>query len=459
MGNLLTSLLNSAGALSTYQQVFNVIENNITNANTAGYADQNQSLAAQPFDPSQGLSGGVMAGPLVSSRSEYLEQDVRNQQQLLGNSTQLATDLGQVQSLFNLTGTSEISDTMSALFNSFSSLSVSPNDPGARQSVLNAAGQVAQSFNQAAAGLAQVSTSVESETGSAVTQINQLATQIAALNQQYQTTPDASQDAGLSAQMNTDLESLSSIANFSTIQTSDGGVNVFLGGQTALVLGSQQFQISADLSPTGSTILDAEGNDITAQISSPTTNGSLGALLDEQNTILPGYTTQLNTLAQTFADQVNGQLAQGVDANGAAGANLFSYDQANNAASSLAVTNITTDQIAAASAGAPGGNGNAIAVSQLATATVVNGLTFTEAYGQLGAQVGQDVANAQSDQTQDQDLVTQAQQQRSQVSGVNLNAEAAKLLQFQQAYQAVGKLVTVLDDLTETLMDMMPPAA
>lgn len=156
---------------------------------------------------------------------------------------------------------------------------------------------------------------------------------------------------------------------------------------------------------------------------------------------------------------MNGQLAQGVDANGAAGANLFSYDQANNAASSLAVTNITTDQIAAASAGAPGGNGNAIAVSQLATATVVNGLTFTEAYGQLGAQVGQDVANAQSDQTQDQDLVTQAQQQRSQVSGVNLNAEAAKLLQFQQAYQAVGKLVTVLDDLTETLMDMMPPAA
>ncbi len=90
---------------------------------------------------------------------------------------------------------------------------------------------------------------------------------------------------------------------------------------------------------------------------------------------------------------------------------------------------------------------------------MVNGLTFTEAYGQLGAQVGQDVANAQSDQTQDQDLVTQAQQQRSQVSGVNLNAEAAKLLQFQQAYQAVGKLVTVLDDLTETLMDMMPPAA
>jgi flagellar hook-associated protein 1 FlgK len=155
---------------------------------------------------------------------------------------------------------------------------------------------------------------------------------------------------------------------------------------------------------------------------------------------------------------VNGQLAQGVDANGAVGANLFSYDQASDAASTLAVTNITTDQIAAAAAGAPGGNGNAIAVAQLATAPAVNGATFTEAYGALGAQVGQDVASAQTDQTQGQDLVTQAQQQRSQVSGVSLDAEAAKLLQFQQAYNAVGKLVTVLDDLTETLIDMMPPA-
>ena len=59
------------------------------------------------------LSGGVMAGPLVSSRSEYLEQDVRNQQGLLGNAQQRATDLGQVQPLFNLTGTSTISSTTS----------------------------------------------------------------------------------------------------------------------------------------------------------------------------------------------------------------------------------------------------------------------------------------------------------------------------------------------------------
>jgi len=39
---------------------------------------------AMPFDPNTQLSGGVPAGPVVSSRSEYLEQNVRTQQSLLG---------------------------------------------------------------------------------------------------------------------------------------------------------------------------------------------------------------------------------------------------------------------------------------------------------------------------------------------------------------------------------------
>jgi flagellar hook-associated protein 1 FlgK len=455
MGNILTNLLNSAGALSTYTRAFDVIQNNITNANTPGYATQDQSLQAASFDPAHGVGGGVIAGPLISSRSDYLELDVRNQQQLLGNAQQRASDLGQVQPLFSLSTTAGISNDLNNLFNSFSDLSVNPNDAESRQSVLDAAGQVAQSFNQTATGIAQVAGNVATGTTNSVAQINQLASQIATLNEKFATNPDAGQDPGLSAQLNNTLESLSSIANFSTIKLPDGGVNVYLGGQTALVLGSQQLQISAGTSSTATTIQDSQGNDITSQI----TTGSLGALIKEQNTTLPGYKAQLNTLAQSFADQVNAQLAQGVDQNGVSPVtNLFTYDQANDAASTLAVTGISTDQIAAATAAAPGGNGNALAVAQLATAPAVNGVSFTEAYGELGSRVGQDVVNAQNDQTQAQDLVTQAQQQRSQASGVNLNAEAAKLLQFQQAYQAVGKLVSVLNDLTQTLINIIPNA-
>jgi flagellar hook-associated protein 1 FlgK len=454
MGGLLSALANSAGAFSVYDQEFTTISNNISNANTPGYANQSLALEAKPFDPSEGTTGGVTSAGLLSSRSEYLEQNVRNQQTLLGDSQQTASDLGEIQPLFDPNSTTGVAGTLNSFFNSFSQLSVNPNDEPTRQNVISAAGQVAQSFNEAANGIAQVADGVQSQTGSTVTQINQLASEIANLNSQYQGDSASAQDAGLDAQMHTDLESLSTLTNFSIVQSSNGTFNVFLGGQTPLVIGDQQYQISAGFSSGQTEILDSQSNDVTSEI----TGGSLGAMIQENNTTLPGYMTQLNTLAQTFADQVNGQLSQGLDESGATPTtNLFTYDQPSDAASTLAVTDIAADQIAAASAGAPGGNGNAVAVAQLASAAVVGGTsTFTQAFGNLSAQVGNDVANAQQEQTDDQDLVTQAQTQRQQVSGVSLDAQAAELIQFQQSYEAVGQMVTVLNSLTQTLLDIVP---
>jgi len=453
MGNLVSTLVNASNALGVYGKVFDTIQNNITNANTPGYVEQDQALVSQSFDPEAGESGGVAAAGLISSRSEYLEQQVRNQQQLLGASQQQATDLNQVQTLFDPTATDGISGNLSSFFNSFSQLSVNPNDPVERQAVINAAGQVAESFNTTANGIAQVSTNIDNETNGNVATINQIAEQLAAFNQQYLNSSQASQDAGLDAQVHSALENLSQVANFTALKMPNGTWNVYLGGQTPLVLSNQQFTVSADMSAPNTVIRDSQGNDITSQI----TSGSLGALLGEKNTTLPGYMSSLNTLAQTFADSVNNALNQGIDQNGNAPTqDLFTYNAAQGAAFSMAVTPITPDQIAAALPSGPGGNGNAIAIAQLATQPVVNGFTFTQAYGNLSGQIGSDVSNAQQEQTADQNLLTQAQTQRTNQTGVSLDAEAAKLLQFQQSYQAVGKLVGVINSLTDTLMAMMP---
>src|SRR5579862_6109128 len=451
MASLTSALLSSANALNTFSQTFNVIENNITNANTAGYARQDINLQPLPFDPSGGLAGGVDPGPLISSRSEFLEQAVRGLQSQLGSAQQTASDLSQIEPLFDLTSTSGIASAINSFFNSFSQLSVNPNDSLARQTVINQAQTLAGSIQHSAAGISQTLANVNGQTGQAVAQINQLASQIASLNLQYQSGAGAGQDAGLDAQMHADLENLSQIANFTVIKTGDGGFNVALGGQTPLVFGGTAFPISVNSLSNQTEILDSQGNDITGLID----QGQLGAMIQEENTTLPGYVTSLNTLAQSLADTVNGQLAQGIDQNSVAGAPLFSYDSAADAASSIAATDITPSQIAAATAGSPGGNGNAVAVAQLATAAAINGVTFTSFYGNLGAQVGNDIATAQQNQSQGQDQLTQAQTQRSTQSGVSLNEQATQLLQFQQAYQAVGKMVSVLQSLTETVIEMV----
>ena len=97
-------------------------------------------------------------------------------------------------------------------------------------------------------------------------------------------------------------------------------------------------------------------------------------------------------------------------------------------------------------------------MSQLTTQPLANGFTFTQAFGNLSGQVGSDVSNAQQDQNAQQNLLTQAQAQRTAQTGVSLNEEAAKLLQFQQSYQAAGKLVNIIDTLTQTVINMIPSA-
>jgi|SRR3984957_2151403 flagellar hook-associated protein 1 FlgK len=453
---VLTTLLSASNTLQVYEKEFATIQNNIANQDTPGYAEQNQTLAADSFDPSASLYGGVSAGPVLSSRSQFLEKSVQAQTTLLGTAEQQASDLKPLQSLFDLTSATGISGSINSFFNSFSSLSVSPNNTETRQNVIAQAQGLATAFNQAAIGINTVSNNVDQETGDSVATINQIAGDLANINQQYAASPSGSSNAGLDAQVNSDLENLSEVANFTVVPTANGQFNVYLGGQTPLVMGSEVHNISANFSTGQTVVQDSQGNDVTSQI----TGGQLGAEIQENNTTLPGYMSSLNTLAQTVADTVNTALSQGVDQNGNPPANnLFTYDTGSDAAYTLAVTpSFTPDQIAAALPSAPSGNGNALAVARLATTSAVNGFTFTQAFGNLGQQVGSDISSATNNQTEQQNLVTQAQAQRTAVSGVSLDTEAAKLLQFQQSYEAVAKVVTTLNSLTDALMNMMPLA-
>ncbi len=455
MGTLFTTLLNSTGALRVYGRTFNVIQNNITNANTPGYVKQDQVLVSLPFEPDRGVAGGVAAGPVQSSRSVFLEQSVRGQNQLLGYSQQRATDLAVVESQFDLTSSYGVANGLSSFFNAFSQLAVNPNDSVARQGVLDQAAQVATSFNQTAIALQQVSTGIDKQTRDTVNGINRIAEQIAGINKVYRASASASQDAGLDAQLNAALEELSGLANYNVVRTSDGAANVFLGGQTILVFADKSKAISADFSSVQTVVRNSEGADVTSQITQ-TGGGRLGALVGEKNTTIPAYLSQLNTLAASFADNVNAMLAQGVGRDGLPPpADLFTYNAITGAAVTLGVNALTPDQVAAALPGAPGGNGNAIAVAQLATQPVAGGFTFTEAFGNLGARVGRDVSSAQNEQERYKDSVAQARQFRSDQTGVSLDEQAALLLQFQQAYQAVGKLISVVNDLTETVMNII----
>jgi flagellar hook-associated protein 1 FlgK len=390
-----------------------------------------------------------------ASRDAFAEKGVRTQQTDLGFFQQKVSDLTTLQTFFDVSSTSGIGSALSGLFQSFSQLSVNPNDIVSRQNVLNQAQTLAQSFQHTAAGLSSQGTSIDQESRSTIDSINRLASVVAEINGQNRVDPSGTVDAGVDAQLNATLEELSQQVNFTALQQPDGSISVYVGGQTPLVVGKQTFPISGDFSTAQTAVLSSTGADISNQL----TGGQMSALLDDKNKVVPSYMQDLNTLAQGVADQVNTALQNGIDQNGAAPAtDLFTYDSNLGAAVSLRVNPLTPDQIAAALPGAPGGNGNTLNLAALANGKTLNNYTFAQFYGNLSGRVGRDLLAAKDNQSTKQQLLNQAQTLRQQDSGVSLDQEAEHLIAFQRSYQANAKMLTVLDSLTQTLIGIIPSA-
>ncbi|KAA8981985.1 flagellar hook-associated protein FlgK [Halospina sp. K52047b] len=78
--------------------------------------------------------------------------------------------------------------------------------------------------------------------------------------------------------------------------------------------------------------------------------------------------------------------------------------------------------------------------------------SFTDAYGSVVEDVGSRTQTAQVDKEAAGTLMEQSQKQWEEQSGVNLDEEAGRLIQFQNAYSASSQVVSVARDLFNTLL-------
>jgi flagellar hook-associated protein 1 FlgK len=97
-------------------------------------------------------------------------------------------------------------------------------------------------------------------------------------------------------------------------------------------------------------------------------------------------------------------------------------------------------------------NGNALAMVALRDQGLVGGQTITDAYASVMAGVGVRVQGAGIAAEISQAVASNAEDQRTSEVGVSLDEEAARLLQFQQSYQAAAKVLQVAQTLFDTLL-------
>lgn len=105
-------------------------------------------------------------------------------------------------------------------------------------------------------------------------------------------------------------------------------------------------------------------------------------------------------------------------------------------------------------AGGVSDNRNAELLAALGTANVMNGgsQSLAEGYAGLVEDVGVKTRQSQLDLEAGQTLLEQSTNQRESVSGVNLDEEAGRLIQYQAAYNASAQVISVAQDLFNTLL-------
>jgi flagellar hook-associated protein 1 len=453
MSSLFGTLSIATGALAAEQGAMDATTNNVANANTPGYSRLRPVLTES--DPvvlgSVTYGQGVTLEKLESVRDPILQLRIQEEIQQQGQLNTFVSSLQQAQVQFT-SSSSDIGSQISNFFASLSQLSTDPTNLSLRQGVLTAAGNLGTVFRNTSANLTQQRTNIDLSVSQTVQQVNTLTGQIAGLNTQISQLQGVNQDASAFVdQRDVLIGKLSSLIDVSTIK-SDNGLTLTTSNGTALVVGGQSFTLSTQTNASGFQDVYAQGTDITAKL----TSGQLAGSIEVRDQKLPALLSDLDTLAAGLANALNTANAAGFDLNGNPGGNLFVAPPLSGAGAAANLAVLITDPklIAASSDGTPGSNGNVAVLSAVQNQAVAGGQTPIGYYSNMVFGLGNNVSNSSAELSSSQLVLNQLNDQRGSISGVNLNAEAANMLQYQNAYDAAAKVVTTINDMLNTVINM-----
>jgi flagellar hook-associated protein 1 FlgK len=210
---------------------------------------------------------------------------------------------------------------------------------------------------------------------------------------------------------------------------------------------------------------NADGqSDIYSSISGKTvksalTGGKLGALIELQDAIIPQYIQYIETFTDALADRVNELHRGGFDAYNNTGLDFFEIADADDSAGTIRVnTALAADFNRIAASTSVTGNGeNASLISAVQNELLINNQTssLSSFLAATVGQIGQQVSLAKTNSDRQSVIANHLNNQRESVSGVSIDEEMIRLIKYQMGYTAAGKMVSVVDEMLDTLMGLV----
>jgi flagellar hook-associated protein 1 FlgK len=461
-------------ALETSQYGLDTTAHNIANANTPGYSKQRVILGTtEPFPAPaynrpmlQGMLGtGVQVKSIERVRDSYFDGQIRKENQSQGYWETKDNTLKQIETIVNEPSDSSLQNLMSEFWNSWQTLSKNTESRSARSSMLENGRMLATAFNQLNSKLSSLRDNLNDQVSTTVSEVNDIAKRLAELNHNIlETKSFGVQPNDAMDERDMLIDQLSKIMDIQVTDLSNSVTVVTVGGsQLVTGYGYNELEVVPNGANNGYYDIKWKVNNAALNVN----GGDLKSLLDSRDTLVPGYRAELDTLANELVTQVNAVHNTGYGLDGVTGYDFFTGTSAITIALSTDVDNnpghiaaAGTAPVAPATTPAPGDNAVALKLAQMKDTKFAIGVppttgTLDDYYRSFVANLGINSQESGRMVENGQSYVDLIEQHRQSVSGVSLDEEATNMVKFQRAYEAAARIISVFDQMLDTLINQM----
>ncbi|WP_456273253.1 flagellar hook-associated protein FlgK [Bacillus sp. AK031] len=470
----------------------------------------------RPQIPGQ-MGTGVEAGSIQRIRESFLDVQYRAENNKLGYWESKAESLTKMEEIMNEPSDSGLAKTMDMFWQSLQDLAVNPKNSGARSVVRQRGIALAETFNYLSNSLTGIRQDLKNEIEITEKEVNSLITQIHNVNEQIgDVEPNGYLPNDLYDERDRLIDRLSQLVDIDVSYQSSGGnaLKIAEGKAIINIVDSNNSQIANVVSIGGYKEISVEStgtapdtyvngitiNGTTTNIENFKSDGKLKALIESfgmqqaDGTIsgdYPKMLDELDNLAYTFAKKFNEIHSDGMSPNeinyvNAAGEHEptdlpieFFADSANGAltdsdkqgfAQRIVISDkikASLDNIANADGTVPADatTGDASVLLELAdvinkeleygTATDSQKASFRNYFEVLVGGMAVDTQNAMRLTANSGTLRQAVEERRMSTSAVSLDEEMTNMIQYQHAYNASARMITLQDELLNKIINGM----
>lgn len=440
-------------SLFAHQQALAVTAANLANANNPAYTRQIAQFGTLAPDNRANFSfgTGVAVNDVMRIRNSVTDTQIRINNQSYYEAEKKADVLQQIESLFSEPSEFGLSNLMTQFFNSWDELALDPQSSALRTDVVQSGQMLSEKIENIYDGISQKKTDVKSEAQDVADTINTIFEQLNTVNKQiYEASVVDSGVNDLLDNRDELLEELSQYVNINVAIDENEVANVSIGGIFAVDgLHFKQFNIEDD---DGIIKLTTEDGAASASL----TGGSLSALLDLHNNELPAQRDELDLLVTAIMENVNAIHSQGYTVTDPAITGLDFFGEYKNG--ELTINQDILDDpynLAISEDGTSGNNGIALQIAELKNSNLINNKTLSENYSELISGIANEINLQDQNASSYAIVLTQLEQTKMEYSAVSTDEEMMNIMKYQRSYDAAAKLISVADELMQTILTMV----